>query len=58
MLKVKINKKHSIFVKDIEHIISKTNRSCWVYRKIGYPKILKADCSYNNFMLRIANVLN
>jgi len=53
-MKVKINRKHFIEVKNIEKIISKDN-ICWIYKKEGYPPILKSDCTFVAFLLRLIN---
>ena len=57
-MKLKINQKHFIEIENIDHIVAKSDKCCWVYLKSGYPKILKTDCSYVNLMARIANTIN
>ena len=47
---LKINRKHLIDPSNIEKFVYK-NDVVWVYRKKGYPRILKTD--YNAYILRL-----
>lgn len=50
MKKLKINRKHSVDIDNIEKLVIK--KDCvWVYRKQGYPKVYKTD--YGAYLLRI-----
>lgn len=53
-MKIKVNNIHFIEFENIKKI-EKKKRNCYIYLKKGYPKILKSDVSYNNFILRIIN---
>ena len=53
-MKVKVNRKHFININNIDKILPKNN-ICWIYQKIGYPKILKTDCDFHMFLLRGIN---
>lgn len=49
MNKLKLNKKHSVDIDNIEKFVIKKD-IIWVYLKEGYPPILKTD--YGAYLLR------
>ena len=54
-MKLKVNRKHSIDIDNIEKL--KLKKDCvWVYRKVGYPKIYKTDCSFYMFNKRLTSL--
>jgi len=48
-MKLKVNRKHFINIENIEKFVIKSE-CIWVYKKIGYPPILKTD--YGAYLLR------
>lgn len=53
-MKVRINRKHFIEIDNIDQIVESYS-GILVYKKEGYPKILKADCSKNMLLIRMVN---
>ena len=52
MNKLKVNRKHSVDIDNIEKFVIK--KDCvWVYRIKGYPKIYKTDYSFYMFKIRL-----
>ncbi len=49
MNKLKVNRKHSVDIDNIEKFIIKAD-CVWIYLKEGYPPILKTD--YGAYLLR------
>ncbi len=55
MNKLKVNRKYFVSLANIEKFVIK--KDCvWVYRKSGYPKILKTDCNAYNLRNRLVNL--
>lgn len=54
-MKVKVNRKHFVDTDNIK-LLEVDNHYVRIHRKKGYPKILKSDCIYDNFLLRMLNV--
>jgi len=52
MMKLKINRKHSVDIDNIEKFVIKGD-IVWVYLKEGYPKIYKTDCSLYMFRMHL-----
>ncbi len=55
MNKLKINRKHFISLDNIKKLVIKKD-IIWVYQKIGYPPILKANCGIYLFRNRLVNL--
>lgn len=52
---LKVNRKHFVELLNIEKFVYK-NDIVWVYRKNGYPKILKTDYDPYTLRLRLNNL--
>ncbi len=52
---LKINRKHTVNSDNIEKLVIK--KDCvWVYRKEGYPKVYKTDCTLYMFRMRLTSL--
>ena len=55
MPKLKVNRKHFISTDNIEKFVIK-EKSIWVYRKKGYPKVYKSRESLYTLKNRLVNL--
>ena len=55
MKKLKINRKHFISIDNIKKFVIKKD-IVWVYKKEGYPPILKVDCGVYLLRNRLVNL--
>lgn len=54
-MKLKINRKHFVDIDNIEKLVIK--KECvWIYRKVGYPKVYKTDCTFYQFNMRLTTL--
>lgn len=54
-MELKVNRKYSVDIDNIEKFVVKKD-CAWVYRKVGYPKIYKTDCTYYMFSKRLTSL--
>lgn len=52
--RIKVNRKHYISVDNIAKL-EKKKQIVWIHRKNKYPKIIKTNCNFDQFLLKLVN---
>lgn len=52
---IRVNKKFEVDIDNIVFVYEGPSKAL-VYVKKGYPKVLKSDCSYREFLQRLVNM--